>query len=212
MVLGHVAVGLMAAVPRVLHHVNEVVVVIDAHRDVCVQIQKVVPAHDTRLVDGVEAAEVEELLLGALAGEEVFALRHVEGLEEVFDEHVASLQLVEVVEGALHGFKAFAGQGLTEGIEELFVADSTVAIHIVVLKQNLQLDLGREQAELAETVLELLGVEEAVAVGVQLPEDCADRSGVHPAALGQNHPEVVVDLVDFYLQADSEKVGHMRFK
>ena len=91
------------------------------------------------------------------------------------------------------------------------IADFSITVGVVVLEEYLKLDLGWEEAKLAETLFELLGVEGVVLVGVQLPEDSADSAGVELATLGEHHSEVVVDLVYLDLKANSKKMRHMRF-
>jgi hypothetical protein len=119
--------------------------------------------------------------------------------------------MVKTGKGALYDIKSSAREWLSDSFQEFLIADLSILINIVVLEKRLQLYLGWEKSKPGKTLFKFSGLEQIVAVCVQIAEYSSNSMSINSATFGQDHAETVVDLINLDLKADSEQMRHMRF-
>ena len=132
----------------------EVFIVVDGGGDVVVVLDPFVlgddvigsllVSHGVGSLEGLEELG-ENLLLGLLAGHDIWMLVSAVDATDVVNVDHAGAVLVHLAEGAHSDRLSVGGHGSTDGAEELVVLDETTAVEIEVSEEDLDFTLGEAE-------------------------------------------------------------------
>ena len=157
--------GIAAQIPRVVHHKREVIVVVDAHRDVLVILNELVqvdaPIALDSFTDVVMCLEClkeldEYLLFASLAINYIGMLRCVVRIFDVLDVKVAGSVLVDLCKCLFDKFKSHIAQLASYGHQELVNVQSSIMVRIKGREQSWNVLLRDTCLEVAARLCKLL--------------------------------------------------------
>ena len=144
---------------RVANHELEVIVAVDARRDVLVVVLKLLNRHDViTLVSLPKRHEfAEDFVSGLVSRLEVRVEADIVSNTNIIDSDLATAILVQHAVGLMHHVSSAIVEITADGAQKLIEGDLTVLVGIEMLHNLSHLDLTQLQAVVAHGVLEFNG-------------------------------------------------------